>query len=61
MRTILKCAVVAAIVVTLGNSSLSAGRGLRVAIDRDGNSMNPVKVIHRIVVRLFDELGIPRP
>jgi hypothetical protein len=60
VRTTVRSALAVVIVVTLGGSPASAGRA-RLTIDRDGNSTNPVKVIQRIVVRIFDELGIPRP
>ena len=45
--------------------SLSAPLGShsahRFAIDRDDGPSNPIKIIHRIVVWVFDELGVPKP
>jgi hypothetical protein len=56
-RFLLAVALVLSLFAPLGNRQHTH----RLAISRDGDPTNPVKVIRRIVVWIFDELGVPQP
>jgi hypothetical protein len=52
---------VSAVVLTLTMPVSGLAKTRQLAIGRDDEPRDPVKIIHRIVVWIFDELGVPRP
>jgi len=56
-----KFAFTAAVILMLVAPPSGLGSSKELAINRDGDLSNPIKVIRRLIVRLFDDLTAPHP
>jgi hypothetical protein len=45
----------------LASPASAASSPKALAIDREGDSRNPVKMIQKFIVRIFEDLTVPHP